>query len=150
MKNIVKVAVITALFMSQVISPNYFGACWNSIKASFNRDEQYMRADIQNQQARTDANIALAGHQAQAAMLKHPTSNLSTPESLQRDWNYFKFCKHNTWTPEQRMRYYANQISTIPASYLIYAALRSEAGHNPAVAAGLLTFAQLQALLHRN
>ena len=60
MKNIVKTAVITALFISQAISPNYFGACWDSMKASFNRDEQYIRADIQNQQAKTDANISKA------------------------------------------------------------------------------------------
>ena len=93
MKNIVKTAVITALFISQAISPNYFGACWDSMKASFNRDEQYIRADIQNQQAKTDANIALARHQAQAEMLKHPTSNLSPSESRKRDWKYFQYCK---------------------------------------------------------
>ena len=123
------------------------------MKASFNRDEQYIRADIQNQQAKTDANIALARHQAQAEMLKHPTSNLSPSESRKRDWKYFQYCKHNKWTPEQRMRHYANQISTIPASYLVYKMIRCPYTAGPqyeAIAAGVIAFAQLQALLHRN
>lgn len=153
MKNLVKTAVITALFISQTVSPNYFGAYWDSMKASLDRNEQYIRIDTQNKKAKTDADIALAKHNAEALMIKHPTSSLSTSESLQRDWKYFQYCKHNTWTPEERMRHYANQISTIPASYLVYNIIRCPYTAGPqygAIAAGVITFAQLQAFLHSN